>query len=536
MNIVASNNINVKYNNKKTAKKFKNIFDAKINSASDVVSSLRLKDIAPVNADILNSRKSNNIELSKHFYEKSKKTSNTALKESIKKRANRIFGCCYNTFSFVANERSYNIHTHRCRDRHCPDCQRVRSYIWQSDIEAIMPELIKERDNDGWLLVTLTVNNPLIENLSDTIRAINIAFKKMYQIVFEKFSVGGVKVVEITRGRIEGRCHPHIHALIQVRNSYFKHHYISKNNLADLWLKYVSKELSKFNLYNCEDYENGIVVDIARVLTGDGYDKLKELKKKKYLSDEDYLTSDNIMKKGNGQKVINYILKYSTKESKIFNGDEWSFIYDVQIKGQRLVSSFGEYKHKLAERRKEKRLSYYNEEKFLAELKGRADIDEIKDEQVFNNTFNVEYFSKRSTLEEALESKRNKLVEGIRKTGLIQSQVAFIGHTTHKDLENKIKLFDDTPSHKNLEALNEVISDLNLSKKNKRALHQRLVDAGHRVMVNEYQYYIRNDERVIYDIFDFAFDTDLIDVNDVYLKYDNTHNLEIVDSFSQLPF
>ncbi len=292
----------------------------------------------------------------------------------------------------------------------------------------------------------------------------------------------------------------------------------------------------KANLFDPNDYSSGIIVDISRVISSDKYDKIKQKQiSKKDLKNSDYLNSKNININNNGQKVINYVLKYTTKENNLFNGDNWSFEYDKQIKGKRLISTFGTYKEELAKYRREKRYHHYNEAEFLDKLKSRANIKDIEDSNVFYCVYDNEYLAERTTLSKALFNKRHMIVKNIEKKQTDSSQVAFIGHTTQKDLDKQMKIFDDTPSNKNFEALNKVITDMNLSKKNKRALHQRLVNAGHRVMINEYQYYIKHDESVIYDTFDFAFDTDLIDVNDVYLEYDNIHNLEILDSFSQLP-
>ncbi|WP_437609202.1 protein rep [Erwinia sp. V71] len=493
----------------------------------------KLTELAKINADILNKRKSQNIELAKHFYRRS---TTTGL-NSVKQRANRIFGCNLNRFSLIANDYAYNILTNRCRDRHCPDCQRVRSFIWQDEIMKIIPSLITERDNDGFLFITLTVNNPLIRDLSAVMSAMSTAFKRMIQSELSSFLVGGVRTFEITRGKTEkNRCHPHIHALLQVKNTYFKHHYISKALLSEIWLKHVSRELMKANLFDPNDYSSGIIVDISRVISSDKYDKIKQKQiSKKDLKNSDYLNSKNININNNGQKVINYVLKYTTKENNLFNGDNWSFEYDKQIKGKRLISTFGTYKEELAKYRREKRYHHYNEAEFLDKLKSRANIKDIEDSNVFYCVYDNEYLAERTTLSKALFNKRHMIVKNIEKKQTDSSQVAFIGHTTQKDLDKQMKIFDDTPSNKNFEALNKVITDMNLSKKNKRALHQRLVNAGHRVMINEYQYYIKHDESVIYDTFDFAFDTDLIDVNDVYLEYDNIHNLEILDSFSQLP-
>ncbi|MGE6052731.1 protein rep [Klebsiella variicola subsp. variicola] len=488
----------------------------------------KLTELAKINADILNKRKSQNIELAKHFYRRS----NTTGLNSVKQRANRIFGCNLNRFSLIANDYAYNILTNRCRDRHCPDCQRVRSFIWQDDIMKIIPSLTTERDNDGFLFITLTVKNPLVSDLSAVMDAMSIAFKRMMQIEFSSFLVGGVRTFEITRGKKEkNRCHPHIHALLQVKNTYFKHHYISKKFLSEIWLKHISRELVKVNLFNPNDYNLGIIVDISRVISADAYDKIRQKQTlKKELKNSDYLNSKNINIKNNGQKVINYVLKYATKDNNLFNGDSWSFEYDKQIKGKRLISTFGSYKVELAKYRKEKRCQHYNEAEFLDKLKSRANIKNIEDTNIFYCVYDNEYLVERVTLNKALFNKRHMIVKNIEKKQTESSQLAIIANITDKALNDNLKKYNQIPTSTNLEKVNNTIMLLNKKRDSDRRLHRRLVDSGHRVMIDEYQYYLSGDESNLYNTFAFCADVEPIDNTELCENYLNPNTLVIIDS------
>lgn len=488
----------------------------------------KLTELAKINADILNKRKSQNIELAKHFYRRSNKTG----LNSVKQRANRIFGCNLNRFSLIANDYAYNILTNRCRDRHCPDCQRVRSFIWQDDIIKIMPSLTRERDNDGFLFITLTVKNPLVNDLSAVMDAMSTAFKRMIKSEFSSFLVGGVRTFEITREKKEkNRCHPHIHALLQVKNTYFKHHYISKKFLSEIWLKHISRELVKVDLFKPNDYKLGIIVDISRVISADAYDKIRQKKiLKKDLKNSDYLNSKNINIKNNGQKIINYVLKYTTKENNLFNGDSWSFEYDKQIKGKRLISTFGSYKVELAKYKKEKRCQHYNEAEFLDRLKSRANIKNIENSNVFYCVYHNEYYVERANLQIALFNKRHMIVKNIEKKQTESTQLAFIANITDKALNDNLKKYNEMPISTNLEIVNNTIMLINKKRASDRRLHRRLVDSGHRVMIDEYQYYLSGDESNLYDTFDFCADVEPIDNIVLCENYLNPNTLFIIDS------
>lgn len=494
----------------------------------------KLTDLAKTNGCVLNNRKSKNIEIAKIFYEKSNKSG----LPSIKKRANRIFSCNLNRFLLISNDYAFNIFTNRCRDRHCPDCQKVRSYIWQDDIMNILPTLTKERDNDGFLFLTLTVNNPFIEQLSNVMNAMSIAFKRMMQYDFRESLIGGIRTFEITRGNTTNkRCHPHIHALIQVKNSYFKHHYISKKTLSEIWLKRISNELNKKDLFNPNDYNSGIIVDISRVISSDSYEKIRNKQiLKKDLKKSDYLDSKNININNNGQKVINYVLKYSTKESEIFNGDSWSFEYDKQTRGKRLIATFGSYKSKLAEYRKNKRFSHYNESKFLDNLKCRSNINNIKDSNVYYCTYDNEYLASGTTLATALYNKRRALVEKLEKSRTESFQLYLFANITDRELDERIKKYNDTPTSIHLNHVNEMINSLNIKRENERKMHQRLVDHGHRIMIDEHHYYISGDAKTLYNTFSYCAEIERINPTEKLEISKSNKKINFLDDLSLLPF
>lgn len=224
------------------------------------------------------------------------------------------------------------------------------------------------------------------------------------------------------------------------------------------------------------------------------------------------------------------MLKYTTKENNLFNGDSWSFEYDKQIKGKRLISTFGSYKVELAKYKKEKRCQHYNEAEFLDRLKSRANIKNIENSNVFYCVYHNEYYVERANLQIALFNKRHMIVKNIEKKQTESTQLAFIANITDKALNDNLKKYNEMPISTNLEIVNNTIMLINKKRASDRRLHRRLVDSGHRVIIDEYQYYLSGDESNLYDTFDFCADVEPIDNIELCENYLNPNTLFIIDS------
>jgi len=209
-----------------------------------------LPTYASQNGDRLNERKGKSLRLAKLYYiQADTLESNKA--EAMRKRAGRVFGCCSRRELAVgAGGYAYNLHTHRCRDRNCVECQRVRAFVLQQKIREITPELIKQTDaKDGLIFGTLTVKNPLITELKDYLKILSKAFARLMRRKEFKVGVGGFRCFEVTRGEAGSEfCHPHIHFLLQVKASYFSRNsstYIKSEEWATAWTDCLKLEVEK---------------------------------------------------------------------------------------------------------------------------------------------------------------------------------------------------------------------------------------------------------------------------------------------------
>lgn len=120
-----------------------------------------------------------------------------------------------------------------CRKRHCPVCQWRRSLRWKAKAHQMIPLVVRDYPKYRWLFVTLTLKNCPITELRKTLTWINESFKRLTKLKAYP-AIGWIKSAEVTRGR-DGSAHPHLHILMMVKPSYFKHNYLSQAKWVELW-------------------------------------------------------------------------------------------------------------------------------------------------------------------------------------------------------------------------------------------------------------------------------------------------------------
>ena len=124
-----------------------------------------------------------------------------------------------------------------CKNRFCPMCswRRIRNITGQlKDAFSV----IKEKQKIATLFLTLTVSNPDVKDLKDTIAKMNKAFKRMSETKrFKNAILGYFKSIEILGDKTpNGQAHPHFHILLVVKESYFKKSdYINQKEFLQMW-------------------------------------------------------------------------------------------------------------------------------------------------------------------------------------------------------------------------------------------------------------------------------------------------------------
>ena len=129
-----------------------------------------------------------------------------------------------------------------CRVRVCPMCNWRRSLKLFSQVSAITDAILVEK-KARFIFVTLTIQNVRGDALRETIDQLNKAFtyitaKSRTFAPAQKLKenlLGYMKAEEITYNAERDDFHPHIHAILEVRPSYFDSGYIKQKDWTALW-------------------------------------------------------------------------------------------------------------------------------------------------------------------------------------------------------------------------------------------------------------------------------------------------------------
>lgn len=121
-----------------------------------------------------------------------------------------------------------------CRLRHCPVCQWRKALMWKARFHQAYPLIMKEYPTARFIFLTLTVRNCELSQLRERLAWMN----KSWELLTKRKqwpAMGWIKTVEVTRSA-DDSVHPHFHALLLVRSSYFKgSSYLSQDRWTDLW-------------------------------------------------------------------------------------------------------------------------------------------------------------------------------------------------------------------------------------------------------------------------------------------------------------
>ncbi|HEI8814460.1 TPA: protein rep [Klebsiella pneumoniae] len=357
---------------------------AKVNRAqgSQNKKSATLSSVS-INGDRITERKKESFKTANSFIIRGKIEEN----ETLTKRGERSLNCAQQRYVVVVNGKAHTVFTHRCRSRHCQNCQRIKAFIWQEKMKEIIPELSINFKNGKYLFITFTVKNPKITNLRLVLKCMSRAYAKMFQRKAFRFVVGGIRSTEITRGKSgDDEAHPHFHAIICLKTTYFKkENYLSADEWGRHWGECLEAEFKKEGLeYNSTDYPKGFPrVDIRVAKSADGKQEI---------------TNKNIAE--HGDQLINYVLKYSIKGSDLLKdgkADKWFWEFDKQVKGIRMIAPVGVVKKMLADLEHDQ-FDYYKEQEKIEKLIA-DDVNFKADKAVFKKEDDYNYY---------LESKKDK--------------------------------------------------------------------------------------------------------------------------------
>lgn len=162
-----------------------------------------------------------------------------SLSTEFTKYASRIYDCSQILKFAPTPDKLVLKHAYFCRVRYCPVCQWRRSLLWRAVMFQQLPAIKEKYPSYRWVFLTLTVKNPPVTELRDTLKAMNSAWQRLAQTKrFKRVVKGFIRTTEVTRGKDgDMMAHPHFHALLLVQSNYFTTNYIKQNDWVEMWQK-----------------------------------------------------------------------------------------------------------------------------------------------------------------------------------------------------------------------------------------------------------------------------------------------------------
>ncbi|MCP4113254.1 MAG: protein rep [Desulfobacteraceae bacterium] len=154
------------------------------------------------------------------------------------KKASRISNCgSYLTFVDCDCNRGKKLVDSRfCRVRLCPLCQWRKSLFVFLQFLRVAHEALRVNPKNRFLFLTLTERNVTAPFLDDAIDRNFKAWHKMTRWVEWESSVcGSFRSFEVTWNPRRKDFHHHLHAILEVRPSYFGKYYLSQADYARMW-------------------------------------------------------------------------------------------------------------------------------------------------------------------------------------------------------------------------------------------------------------------------------------------------------------
>lgn len=124
-----------------------------------------------------------------------------------------------------------------CHCRHCRICDGRKALVRMGRFKDELPKIEAEHPKARWILLTLTVPNPPVNELRATLGAMNKAWQRFIKRKAFKPVLGWIRATEVTQDKKRpDYAHPHFHVLLLVKPSYFRgQSYVSQAEWLQLW-------------------------------------------------------------------------------------------------------------------------------------------------------------------------------------------------------------------------------------------------------------------------------------------------------------
>lgn len=160
-------------------------------------------------------------------------------------RLESIYVCADDLFFAADKEKNKNLaQVIFCKDRYCEMCEWRKGLKTAGQVSQITDIMLAEHKVE-FVFVTLTIRNVEGDEISNALTQLNngflklIAKSKKFRAAekLKKSLLGAMKVIETTYNEEADTYHPHIHAILAVKPSYFTKDYVTKADLISIWRK-----------------------------------------------------------------------------------------------------------------------------------------------------------------------------------------------------------------------------------------------------------------------------------------------------------
>lgn len=137
-----------------------------------------------------------------------------------------------------------------CHQYFCPRCQRIKAYKIAKEVEAMLQELRKTNAGLRVLWGTFTLPVCGAAGLRKQLDTLSGGFAKLLRKApLKKYIIAAVRFIEFGNNCKLGRFHPHLHALIVVKATYFSKGYLSQQAWLTQWRAATkSSQVTQINL------------------------------------------------------------------------------------------------------------------------------------------------------------------------------------------------------------------------------------------------------------------------------------------------
>lgn len=147
---------------------------------------------------------------------------------------------CGDTIFFVRDDRG-NLHVNEawfCHSRLCPLCSWRRAIKYSANLCNMLESALNEQPHAAFLFLTLTEQNCLGSELHNRLKLMTKGFHDLTQYrKVKKNLLGYIRSTEVTVNNTTQMYHPHLHAILMVKSTYFsgKDNYISQRQWSQLY-------------------------------------------------------------------------------------------------------------------------------------------------------------------------------------------------------------------------------------------------------------------------------------------------------------